>query len=205
MANFRGLTYFFFRSDYSSGAIITLSILCAATLIATLWGWEKMGRDNAGPNNKDEFDLAFANTVLFALLVSYHLNPHDLSLLLLPIALLFGRGFGRTSGCAESCELDNLRLARNLVSASAPSLDASSGRVCAHESSLAGLVLERGVSSAARRSWCGRLTELSRTPARRCAPCTARRITAKTNTGKLNVAKKGSFQELIAHARHPSK
>lgn len=98
MANFRGLTYFFFRSDYSSGSIITLSIVCAAMLIATLWGWEKMGRDNTGPNNKDEFDLAFANSVLFALLVSYHLNPHDLSLLLLPIALLFGRGFGRTSG-----------------------------------------------------------------------------------------------------------
>jgi hypothetical protein len=30
-------------------------------------------------------------------------------------------------------------------------------------------------------------------------------MTAKTKTGKLNVAKKGTFQALIAHPRHPSK
>ncbi len=86
MANFRGLIYLFFHSDQSSGAIISLSILCAAALIATLWGWKR----------KDNFDLAFANTVIFALLASYHLNPHDLSLLLLPSALLFRRASRRT-------------------------------------------------------------------------------------------------------------
>ena len=93
MANFRGLIHLFFRSNQSSGAVISLSILCASALIMTLSGWKKVA-----PNNKDEFDLAFANTVLFALLVSYHLNPHDLSLLLLPIALLFRRVFERTPG-----------------------------------------------------------------------------------------------------------
>jgi hypothetical protein len=37
------------------------------------------------------FDVDFGNTILFALLISYHLNPHDLSLLLLPISLLLYR------------------------------------------------------------------------------------------------------------------
>jgi hypothetical protein len=37
------------------------------------------------------FDIAFGNTILFALLVSYHVNAHDLSLLLLPISLLLYR------------------------------------------------------------------------------------------------------------------
>jgi hypothetical protein len=40
------------------------------------------------PQNQVAFDIAFASTISFALLVSYHLNPHDLSLLLLPIFLL---------------------------------------------------------------------------------------------------------------------
>lgn len=92
MANFRGLIYFFFHSDQFSGAVVSLSILCAAALIMTLLGWKKMGRNN----DKDDFDLAFANTVTFALLVSYHLNPHDLSLALLPVALLLHIASART-------------------------------------------------------------------------------------------------------------
>ncbi len=96
MANFRGLIYLFFHSDQSSRTVMALLILCAAALTMTLrgWnetGWNETGRNQAGSNNnkinnkKDEFDLAFASTVTFALLVSYHLNPHDLSLLLLPV------------------------------------------------------------------------------------------------------------------------
>jgi hypothetical protein len=103
MANFRGLIYLVFHSDQHSGAIIGLSVLCGAALIVTLMGWKKMGWKKTGRNNmtsinKDEFDLAFTNTVLFALLVSYHLNPHDLSLLLLPIALLLRSALARTPG-----------------------------------------------------------------------------------------------------------
>jgi len=94
MANFRGLIYLFFNGDQSSGAVTSLSILCAAALIMTLLGWKKMGQNN---DNKDDFDLAFANTVTFALLVSYHLNPHDLSLALLPVALLLHSASARTS------------------------------------------------------------------------------------------------------------
>jgi hypothetical protein len=90
MANFRGLTYLLFRSDQSFWAVAALSILCAAALIRTLTAWKQARPESPSPAvaTRDEFDLAFANTVLFALLVSYHLNPQDLTLLLLPIALL---------------------------------------------------------------------------------------------------------------------
>jgi hypothetical protein len=105
MANFRGLIYFFFHSDQSSGALLSLSILYAAALIMTLLQWKKTGRDrnerdrnNLDRNSKDDFDLAFSNTVTFALLVSYHLNPHDLSLALLPVALLLHSASPRTAG-----------------------------------------------------------------------------------------------------------
>jgi hypothetical protein len=50
--------------------------------------------NSASPEN---FDVPFASTVVFALLVSYHLNPHDLSLLLLPIYLLANPNWKRTS------------------------------------------------------------------------------------------------------------
>jgi len=91
MANLRGLIYFFSHSDRSSWAVAAVSTLSAAALINTLTAWKHA---RLAPHlseaiaSRDEFDLAFANTVLFALLVSYHLNPHDLSLLLLPIPLL---------------------------------------------------------------------------------------------------------------------
>jgi Glycosyltransferase family 87 len=98
MANFRGLTYFLLHRDQSPGAVIVVSILSAAALIKTLTGW-KHARLACPPSPAstphDEFDLAFVNTVLFALLVSYHLNPHDLSLLLLPISLLLHHAFAR--------------------------------------------------------------------------------------------------------------
>jgi Glycosyltransferase family 87 len=86
MANFRGLVYLFFRGDHSAGAVAGLTIISAASLITILMEWK----------NEREFDLAFANTVVFALLVSYHLNPHDLSLLLLPVAILLHWGLSRT-------------------------------------------------------------------------------------------------------------
>jgi hypothetical protein len=94
MANFRGLIYFFFHSDHSPVALAALSILSGAALIKTLMGWKNARfayRPDLSGEPQPEFDLAFANTVVFALLVSYHLNPHDLTLLLLTIALLLHR------------------------------------------------------------------------------------------------------------------
>ncbi len=90
MANFRGLTHFFFRSEQSTAGI-AVAIVSAGALITTLsaWGHARVAsRSEPSGEIHREFDLAFANTVLFALVVSYHLNPHDLSLLLLPISLL---------------------------------------------------------------------------------------------------------------------
>ena len=99
MANFRGLTSSFFRSDQSSGAIAAISILSAAALIRTLTVWKQArlaSPEAPGASLPQESDIAFALTVMFALLVSYHLNPHDLSLLLLPISLLLRGMLSRT-------------------------------------------------------------------------------------------------------------
>jgi hypothetical protein len=91
MANFRGLIYFFLQGQQSSWTIVAVSILSAATLIKTLHIWKHSGLGSHRgpvPTTSDAFSFAFAKTMLFALLVSYHLNPHDLALLLLPIFLL---------------------------------------------------------------------------------------------------------------------
>jgi hypothetical protein len=99
MANFRGLTYFIFHSDQSPWAVATVAILSAAALIKTLAGCRHARLESSlGPAGKNpgRFDQAFATIVLFALLVSYHLNPHDLSLVLLPISLLLHCWFGTT-------------------------------------------------------------------------------------------------------------
>ena len=206
MANFRGLIYFFFRSDQSSGAVITFVDPLRSRADHDALGWEKMGRDNTAPNNKDEFDLAFANTVLFALLVSYHLNPHDLSLLLLPIALLFGRGFGRTPGARNPANWITLGWVGILFLPPLHLWTLRAGVYALMSLPLLGLFSSLAFLLRREETRAVKLTAaLSDSRVRRCAPCTARRISAKTKTGKLNVAKNGTFQELIAHARHPSK
>jgi hypothetical protein len=99
MANLRGLTYFLFRSDQSSWAIAAMVTLSAAAFVRVLILWKPAAFSSIqepAALTRDEFDLAFANTVPFALLVSYHLNPHDLTLLLLPISLLLHRTLTRT-------------------------------------------------------------------------------------------------------------
>src|SRR5882762_8531307 len=91
MANFRGLTYVLFPNDGSHFAIFTMAALSLSALFITLTGWQGatlVSYPNHFPANQGTFDLAFGNTILFALLVSYHLNPHDLSLFLLPTSLL---------------------------------------------------------------------------------------------------------------------
>jgi hypothetical protein len=87
MANFRGLDYLFLprNSSWASGAVLIFS---AAAFIKTLTDWNRTRIELQTEPNLDAFDLAFASTVLFTLMVSYHLNPHDLSLSLLPISLI---------------------------------------------------------------------------------------------------------------------
>ena len=105
MANFRGLTYIVFRRDESRWAVACVSILSVGALIKMLFGWKHAdskhmqlvsGLDSAS-ETQSEFDLAFAGTVLFSLLASYHLNPHDLTLLLLPISVMLHDGLRQRS------------------------------------------------------------------------------------------------------------
>lgn len=104
MANLRGLVYVIFRNDQSIKAITVLSISSVLTLLITVIEWKdlrlRQGSD-ATAYDFDNFDRAFANTVLFALLVSYHLNPHDLAVLLLPLVLILDRAVRRRSPPAD--------------------------------------------------------------------------------------------------------
>ena len=90
MANLRGLVSFLHQPDHSAWNIAAVLLLSFAALCRTLVAWKSVpdslvaGEASVQPR----FDFAFANTVLFALLASYYLNPHDLTLLLLPIVLL---------------------------------------------------------------------------------------------------------------------
>ena len=98
MANLRGLGYIIFHNDQSARAITVLSIGSILALLLTVIGWKdlRLTREaDATANGYDNFDRAFANTVLFALLISYHLNPHDLTVLLLPLALMVDRAVRR--------------------------------------------------------------------------------------------------------------
>jgi hypothetical protein len=100
MANFRGLASLLFPRNQSVLTIAAVFTLSAAALIKTLTAWKHAhpaSHVRSAPSTPRQFDLAFANTVLFALLVSYHLNPHDLGLLLLPISLLLHRTLARTA------------------------------------------------------------------------------------------------------------
>jgi hypothetical protein len=110
MANFRGLTYFFFRQNHSPWAVAALLMLSAAALIKTLTDWKRArlcpqtSSQRSPEISLGEFDLAFSSTILFALLVSYHLNPHDLSLCLLPIALLLHHNLARRPALAAAAK-----------------------------------------------------------------------------------------------------
>ena len=99
MANFRGLSYLFFHRDGALWVVLTVAVCSALTLFGAVKNWKRAhlaSCQNPAAQNRDEFDLAFADTVLFALLASYHLNPHDLTLLLLPLFLLLGQFFAPT-------------------------------------------------------------------------------------------------------------
>jgi hypothetical protein len=90
MGNLRGLVSFIHQPDRSAWNIAAVLVLSSIALIRTLLLWKSVpGTALSGTKLiRDHFDFAFANTLLFALLASYYLNPHDLSLLLLPFFLL---------------------------------------------------------------------------------------------------------------------
>ncbi len=86
---------FFLRHHSSRWQIVATGILSGIALVPTLGAWKRVRSVVLTPPptaHADEFDSAFASTLLFALLVSFHLNPQDFSLPLLAILLLH-RGF----------------------------------------------------------------------------------------------------------------
>ncbi|MBZ5572696.1 MAG: DUF2029 domain-containing protein [Acidobacteriia bacterium] len=90
MANLRGLFGLLFPDMTHLAMILTIS-----TSLLVLWlavrGCTAFARSGQQIRN-----LAFANAVIAAVLVSYHLSPHDLTILLLPMALVLTHVLTRT-------------------------------------------------------------------------------------------------------------
>jgi hypothetical protein len=87
MANLRGLFALLFQRHSVAALVATLA--CSLLLLWTTIGeWRQAA-------NADEKILAltFANSALAAVMVGYHLSPHDLTLLLLPLSLITGYVF----------------------------------------------------------------------------------------------------------------
>lgn len=97
MPNFRGLAFLLFHRDQSSANIAVVLILSTITLIAVWYaGKQAQAASNlSATHDGAAFDLAFSDGVIFSVLVSFHLNPHDLTLLLLPISLTLPRVLAR--------------------------------------------------------------------------------------------------------------
>jgi hypothetical protein len=81
MANLRGLAGFMLPGSPAMGLCLTV----LGSLIVIYFALPP--RRNAGIAN-DCGRLVFANAILAAMLIGYHLSPHDLTLLLLPMALV---------------------------------------------------------------------------------------------------------------------
>jgi glycosyl transferase family 87 len=90
MANLRGLVSLFSLPQPARYALILVGSL--AVLAVAILG-ERQANKDWGPSS----ELAFANAISAGVLVGYHLSPHDLSVLLLPMALLV-HSLQRTNG-----------------------------------------------------------------------------------------------------------
>jgi hypothetical protein len=98
MANFRGLVWLFLGDNHPTLSLAIIAALSIGALLIMLKQWKAVQSprafgDEATPQL--DRDLVFGNTIVFAILVSYHLNPHDLTLLLLPLLLLWQALKGR--------------------------------------------------------------------------------------------------------------
>ncbi len=81
MANVRGLMAF---CNFSAGSGLVLTLLISWFVVA--WpAWQVLTRNTATGFNSDLVPAAFC---LAAVLISYHLSPHDLTILLLPLGLI---------------------------------------------------------------------------------------------------------------------
>ncbi len=92
MANWRGLVSLLAVSSNSQMLLLVVGSLALGWLgihvFALSIGDWAFNSGQLGRSSNAAFDLVFANLVLVTLLVSYHLSPHDLTLLLIPIVLI---------------------------------------------------------------------------------------------------------------------
>lgn len=84
MANLRGLFQSLF-GRHSTLALPLILVFSFALLVLVVVRWQKRLMNSATTSG---WRLFLADSILFALLVSYYLNPHDLSLAILPMFLL---------------------------------------------------------------------------------------------------------------------
>jgi hypothetical protein len=92
MPNIRGLLFVLLHGKVSG---LALGVLAAACSLIVLW--------YAGRNSRDEqLPTSFSSAVLATLLSSYHLYNYDLTLLLLPIAILFSEMIRRRLSLGSS-------------------------------------------------------------------------------------------------------
>ena len=101
MANLRGLASLLSLAEPARYALILVGSL--VVLSVAILGQRQASKEGGAPA-----ELAFANAVSAGVLVGYHLSPHDLSVLLLPMALLFhslrmtnGNWSGMTTGASR--------------------------------------------------------------------------------------------------------
>ena len=109
MANVRGLATFLRGQDTSHTFYIAL--ISSVFLLGSAWIWFRAGDSRVLQH------LAWSSSVLTAILVGYHLSPHDLTILLLPLALLLDtvqETIGRTrwilAGLVAICFLPPIHL-----------------------------------------------------------------------------------------------
>lgn len=91
MPNLRGIVDLLIGSGEPSHAGIVITILSMAFFFWAVFA------SPARPRHPRDFEIFFAAATLCALLVSYHLNPHDLTLVLLPVFLLLRCRFSDVS------------------------------------------------------------------------------------------------------------
>jgi hypothetical protein len=94
MANIRGLTALAGLDSRLAGTTVIL-----LTIYLGLFLWAVLLWKGEWKPARIQFDLAFAHLIVVSLLVSHHLYAHDLTLLLIPLALMFNHV---SRGCSRA-------------------------------------------------------------------------------------------------------
>jgi hypothetical protein len=92
MPNIRGLVWLFFHDSVLAMVATLILSLAAFARTISIANPHRTSAESSLRESQARFDLAFVGAVLFALLVSYHLNSHDLTVALIPIFVLMHYG-----------------------------------------------------------------------------------------------------------------